>query len=377
MDESEKMNVLSKLISINTVNDNEKDIADYLQKLFADHGIFSEVLPVKGNRANLVAEIGDGDKILALSGHMDTVMAGEGWDYDPFKLTEKDGELYGRGTTDMKAGLTAMVIAMIELKENGTPLNGKVRLLATVGEEVGEMGAKKLTDDGYMQDVDALVIGEPTAPYLGYTHMGSLDIRVNSKGVAAHSSMPDQGFNAIDPLVEFIHEANDKFRNTGASDPVLGHFIFNVTTIKGGTQVNAIPGSASAEMNFRTLDSYNNDKVLADVHTIIDQLNKADGVDLSIEIMMNLNGVVSGKDSTIIDITQNIEKEYFGDKVQKGGGAGTIDAARFMVGKPKDYNLVISGPGNQTMHKVNESVPKSLYLDFIDIYKKIAEQYLK
>ncbi|WP_238704026.1 hypothetical protein [Companilactobacillus mishanensis] len=87
MDEAEKLNILSKLVSIKSVNDNEKDVAEYIKGLFNDHGIFSEIIPYKGNRANLVAEIGDGDKILAFSGHMDTVMAGDGWTYDPFKLT--------------------------------------------------------------------------------------------------------------------------------------------------------------------------------------------------------------------------------------------------------------------------------------------------
>ena len=69
-------------------------------------------------RANLVAEIGSGSPILAMSGHMDVVDAGhhEKWTYLPFKLTEQDGKLYGRGTTDMKGALMGMVIALIELK---------------------------------------------------------------------------------------------------------------------------------------------------------------------------------------------------------------------------------------------------------------------
>lgn len=76
-------------------------------------------MKVNEHRANFVAEIGSGSPILALSGHMDVVDAGnqDNWTYPPFQLTEKDDKLYGRGTTDMKGGLMALVIALIELKE--------------------------------------------------------------------------------------------------------------------------------------------------------------------------------------------------------------------------------------------------------------------
>ncbi|WP_369123792.1 M20/M25/M40 family metallo-hydrolase, partial [[Ruminococcus] torques] len=69
---------------------------------------------------------------------------------------------YGRGTTDMKSGLVAAVVAMINLKESGLPLNGTVRLLATVGEEKGELGAGQLAELGYADDMEALVVCEPT-----------------------------------------------------------------------------------------------------------------------------------------------------------------------------------------------------------------------
>lgn len=76
----------------------------------------------------------------------------------------------------MKSGLAAMVIAMIELKESGKPFNGTVKLLATVGEEVGELGGEQLTKAGYVDDLDALIIGEPTNYSLMYTHMGSINL---------------------------------------------------------------------------------------------------------------------------------------------------------------------------------------------------------
>ena len=146
-------------------------------------------------------------------------------------------KLYGRGATDMKSGLVAMVLAMIELKEKEVPLNGAVKFLGTVGEEVGELGAGQLTEKGYADDLSALVIGEPTNYNLMYAHMGSINYSVVSHGKEAHSSMPEEGINAINNLNEFITEANQQMAEVTANyeNPELGRTIHNVTVIKGGT----------------------------------------------------------------------------------------------------------------------------------------------
>lgn len=117
----EYLKILADLIKIKSVNDHELEVAEYLKDLFQKNDIHSEILPIKGQRVNLVAEIGSGAPVLAVSGHMDVVDPGNlaAWDSDPFTMTEKDGKLFGRGITDMKAGLAALVIAMIELKKQG------------------------------------------------------------------------------------------------------------------------------------------------------------------------------------------------------------------------------------------------------------------
>ena len=99
------------------------------------HGISSRLLEYSTTRADLFAEIGTGHPILAICGHMDVVSPGEldQWHTDPFKLTNKDGKLYGRGATDMKSGLAALVIAMINIHEHHLIKHGSIRLLATFG----------------------------------------------------------------------------------------------------------------------------------------------------------------------------------------------------------------------------------------------------
>lgn len=113
--EKEKIQLLADIIELQTENNNEIEVCHYLKNLFDKYDINSKILKVNEQRANIVAEIGSGSPILALSGHMDVVDAGnqDNWTYPPFQLTEKDGKLYGRGTTDMKGGLMALVITLI------------------------------------------------------------------------------------------------------------------------------------------------------------------------------------------------------------------------------------------------------------------------
>ncbi len=170
MNKQEKIKILADLVAIRSVNNNEEAVAQYLTTLLGKHSIETELVQYAPHRANLVAEIGTGKPVTVFSGHEDVVDAGGDWDTDPFDLTEQDGKLYGRGACDMKSGVAAMIIAMIELKEAATPINGTIKLLITVGEEVGEYGAEQLTQQGFMENADVLVIGEPTGYRICYAH---------------------------------------------------------------------------------------------------------------------------------------------------------------------------------------------------------------
>ncbi len=93
--EEEKVKILSDVIAIKSVNDNELSVCEYLQKLLSQYNIESTIEKINESRANLIAEIGEGKPVLAFSGHMDVVSEGnsENWKYDPFEMTEEDGKL--------------------------------------------------------------------------------------------------------------------------------------------------------------------------------------------------------------------------------------------------------------------------------------------
>ncbi len=176
--DSEKVQILEDLVTIKSVNNHELQVCEYLKDLLSQHGIESKIIKINDTRANLVAEIGTEGPVLGVSGHMDVVSEGDinKWTYDPFKLTEVDGKLYGRGSADMKSGLAALVLSMIDIHDQNLLEYGRIRLLATAGEEIVGEGAKTFQQEGYMKDVEALVIAEPSQDRIIYAHKGSMDI---------------------------------------------------------------------------------------------------------------------------------------------------------------------------------------------------------
>ncbi|MBC1985701.1 ArgE/DapE family deacylase [Listeria sp. FSL L7-0478] len=378
MDRQKKLQILKDMVNINSTNGHEEQVANYLQKLLREYGIESEKVQYDVDRASLVSEIGSGDgKILAFSGHMDVVDAGDEskWKFPPFEATEHDGKIYGRGATDMKSGLAAMVIAMIELQEERQKLNGKIRLLATVGEEVGELGAEQLTQKGYADDLDGLIIGEPSGHQIVYAHKGSINYTVKSTGKNAHSSMPEYGVNAIDNLLLFYNEVEKFAKSVDETNEILGDFIHNVTVIDGGNQVNSIPEKAQLQGNIRSIPEMSNETVKQVLVKIINELNKQDNVKLELIFDYDKQPVFSDKNSELVNVAKRVAGDIIKEEIPLLGISGTTDAAEFTKAK-KAFPVIIFGPGNETPHQVNENVSVENYLEMVDVYKRIAVEFL-
>ncbi|EMV0459434.1 ArgE/DapE family deacylase [Listeria monocytogenes] len=378
MERQRKIQILKDIVNINSTNGHEEQVANYLQKLFAEYGIESEKVQYDVDRASLVSEIGSNDgKVLAFSGHMDVVDAGDvsKWKFPPFEATEHEGKIYGRGATDMKSGLAAMVIAMIELHEEKQKLNGKIRLLATVGEEVGELGAEQLTQKGYADDLDGLIIGEPSGHRIVYAHKGSINYTVKSTGKNAHSSMPEFGVNAIDNLLLFYNEVEKFVKSIDATNEILGDFIHNVTVIDGGNQVNSIPEKAQLQGNIRSIPEMDNETVKQVLVKIINKLNKQENVNLELIFDYDKQPVFSDKNSDLVHIAKSVASDIVKEEIPLLGISGTTDAAEFTKAK-KEFPVIIFGPGNETPHQVNENVSIENYLEMVDVYKRIATEFL-
>ncbi|HCZ3692860.1 TPA: ArgE/DapE family deacylase [Staphylococcus aureus] len=400
--EKEKIQLLADIVELQTENNNEIDVCNYLTDLFDKYDIKSEILKVNEHRANIVAEIGNGSPILALSGHMDVVDAGnqDNWSYPPFQLTEKDGKLYGRGTTDMKGGLMALVVSLIELKEQNELPHGTIRLLATAGEEKEQEGAKLLADKGYLDDVDSLIIAEPTGSGIYYAHKGSMSCKVIATGKAVHSSVPFIGDNAIDTLLEFYNLFKEKYSELKQQDTkheldvapmfksLIGKEISEedanyasgltavCSIINGGKQFNSVPDEASLEFNVRPVPEYDNDFIESFFQNII---NDVDSNKLSLDIPSNHRPVTSDKNSKLITTIKDVASSYVEqDEIFVSALVGATDASSFLGDNKDNVDLAIFGPGNPLMaHQIDEYIEKDMYLKYIDIFKEASIQYLK
>ncbi|EOB8766665.1 TPA: ArgE/DapE family deacylase [Staphylococcus aureus] len=400
--EKEKIQLLADIVELQTENNNEIDVCNYLKDLFDKYDIKSEILKVNEHRANIVAEIGNGSPILALSGHMDVVDAGnqDNWTYPPFQLTEKAGKLYGRGTTDMKGGLMALVITLIELKEQNQLPQGTIRLLATAGEEKEQEGAKLLADKGYLDDVDGLIIAEPTGSGIYYAHKGSMSCKVTATGKAVHSSVPFIGDNAIDTLLEFYNLFKEKYSELKQQDTkheldvapmfksLIGKEISEedanyasgltavCSIINGGKQFNSVPDEASLEFNVRPVPEYDNDFIESFFQNII---NDVDSNKLSLDIPSNHRPVTSDKNSKLITTIKDIASSYVEqDEIFVSALVGATDSSSFLGDNKDNVDLAIFGPGNPLMaHQIDEYIEKDMYLKYIDIFKEASIKYLK
>ncbi len=342
MEKSERLEILDDLIKLRTINGDEKLVADYLKKLFDKHGIKNELVKYDDNRDNLIATINKGDgPVLGFTGHEDVVAPVDEskWNYDSsFKPKHIDGKIFGRGASDMKSGLAGMAIALIELN-NDDSFKGNIKFIATVGEEIGELGAKQLSDAGYADDLKALIVGEPsnstsklvtdklaasgliriTQPNpseygrhsIFCAHKGSVTYQVISRGKAAHSSMPEVGVNALDNLVTYYNKQNEYFAKlTSADDDVLGKTKPSVTVFKSGDQENTIPDYAEMTVKIRTIPEYNNDKIITELKELVNSMNEADPrMNLEIKIDSSNLPVKTDLNSDFLKMARDAYKE--------------------------------------------------------------------
>lgn len=401
----DRIQILEDLVGIKSVNGEEVQVANYLKDLLAKYEIEAKILDLGDNRANLVAEIGSGSPVLAISGHMDVVSEGDAadWKFPPYEMTEEDGKLYGRGTADMKAGLAALVIAMIEIKENNLLEQGTIRLLATSAEESTQIGSNQFRKEGYMDDVEAMIIAEPTGDVINYANKGSMNFQITSRGVSAHSSMPKAGKNAIAPLLTFIERVTETFNqevdqvdfssfdftsvieNFGgkagdeAGNKDLADFlkkaVLTNTMFQGGSQINSVPDRADAFFNARTVTEFDNDKMKSIFNEVMAEYEGTDA-ELSLEMLLDLDPVITNPDNMLVSLSKEIGEAYLKTKLKVGPTTGVTDASNFLIDKTEDFDFVIFGPGETHLaHKVNEYVYKDTYFNFIDIFKEVIVKY--
>lgn len=377
MEDSVKLSILQELIQINTVNGHEQPATEYLKQVLSDHGIEANLVALAAGRTNLVAEVGtENGPVLALAGHLDTVDVGDDkkWQHNPFCGQVIGDAVYGRGSVDMKGGLAAMVNTLIELKEAGLPKHGKVRLLATVDEEIGGLGSLELTRQGLVHDVDAMIVGEATTSRLEYAHSGSFDYRIKSYGHLAHSSDPSLGVNAVANLAEFFEYERHAFDDVEKS-PSLGHLIHSVTVFHGGRQLNSIPDYAYLEGNVRTIPEFDNTAVQNRLQTIVDRLNAETDGRFELEVVASFMPMATDPNDPFVSLVQQSYQTVAKQSLPLAVSHGASDASRYILDEHR-FPIIEWGPGKEEMsHQVDERLSVAEYLQADQVYLQIAKDF--
>jgi succinyl-diaminopimelate desuccinylase len=349
----ELINILKKLIQIPTENPPGKteEVVNFLiTEVFSDKkGFHNEVITHFKNGVklhNLVTKMGTGKKKIVLSGHFDVVPVGDQleWTYPPFSAKIADGKIFGRGSADMKGGLTSLIGVMKVL--NSDPYfveNYELIFLGTADEEAGMSGADLLTKKGYVKNVDLMIIAEPTNLKIGVAEKGLLWVTIRVTGKSAHGSMPQKGHNAIEGLLKIIPKIYNCIEDK--SNKILGRSTINVGKIQGGTKINIVPDYAELEIDFRLIPEQKHD-------TVIDNLRKVQlkPYSIDVEITNSLNSLITDINHPFV---QNLKKitnsEYIGLPY-------ATDACKYI--SPTNFiPFVIFGPGNPNIiHKINEYV---------------------
>jgi acetylornithine deacetylase/succinyl-diaminopimelate desuccinylase-like protein len=247
----------------------EKNVADFLAATAAAAGLEVEFQPVLPGRFNLLARLvprGGVQRTVLLAPHLDTVDAEDA----QFVPQWKRGRLYGRGSCDTKGSVAAMLTALCELAESpARPQTTQIVFAGLIDEEHAQAGSRALAAGGFRADL--AIVGEPTRLQVLTAHKGSLWLRLETKGRAAHGATPQLGRNAVHEMARVVDVLESEYaaQLRRRRHPLLGAATVNVGQINGGTQPNIVPAACAITVDRRTLPGETDGAVTREIGALL------------------------------------------------------------------------------------------------------------
>ncbi len=361
---ADTLRLIRELVAFPTVSrDSNLQLIDYLRELLrpldADLRL---TFDDDRRKANLFATLGPrGGSGIVLSGHTDVVpVDGQEWTSDPFMVSERDGRLYGRGTSDMKSFIACVLALAPQYVNRGlkTPLH----LAFSYDEEVGCLGVRGLLEDMVAAGIRprSCVVGEPTEMRPVIAHKGKQSYRCTVRGLASHSAYAPYGVNAVEAAAEavaFLKQLARRHRDRGPYDRGFDVAYTTVHTgvIHGGTALNIVPQDCVFDFEFRNLPGDDPEQLRAEfeehVRTVIEpEMHAVDPrCGFSIRKMSEIPALDTGAEAEITALAQEFSGSSDILKVSFGTEASQFQAA----GVP----TVVCGPGSiREAHKPDEFV---------------------
>jgi len=248
----------------------ERAVATLLAEVLRDWGCTVQLDEIAPGRPNVVARVGKrGGSSLMFNGHLDVVDV-VGMTHPPFEGVERDGRIWGRGSSDMKSGVAAMCAAAVRALDQG--LAGEVVIAAVIDEEYTSLGTQGLIDRGIRSD--AAIVTEPTGLAIMPAHRGFVWLELTVLGRAAHGSRWDIGIDAIRHAGLFLAELDRYDAGTLAArrHPLLGRPSAHASLISGGTGMSTYPDRCAVAIERRTMPGETTAQVLREMEELRDSV---------------------------------------------------------------------------------------------------------
>jgi acetylornithine deacetylase/succinyl-diaminopimelate desuccinylase family protein len=262
-----------------------------LDRLGLDHRVVEAPAYHDRPRYNLLGFHGDGQHTLYFHGHHDVVPAQSREQFNPIV---RNGRLYGRGSTDMKSGLAAMIYAAYLLKELKVPLRGRIGLCLVADEETGGRGGSAYLDQiGVLgQDAVAMFTPEPTSGVIWNANRGAITLQVTVKGRSAHVGLQHQGVNAFERMLQVAAKLQElkvevERRQTSYHivPPAAAHSILMLGgRVEGGTNFNVVPDACTFTVERRFNPEEDLEVEKARLLALFEQVRQQ-GIQLDIDIL--------------------------------------------------------------------------------------------
>lgn len=366
---------LSDIIKINTTNPpgNEKQITQYIINKYKGHEDIIEIDNGE-NRASLIVNIpGTTDKTVAFIGHIDTVPVSDSsvWKYPPFDAYIEGDLMYGRGASDMKSGAACMISLGEYFIKNKIKPNKNIMLVFTADEEATGKGIISVLEQGYLDEVDFIIVPENTSSNVVLKEKGALWVSLELFGKAAHGARPDLGINSIEIVYELIDHLKS-YVEIYCNDDLLGDSTISLNRISGGESTNIIADYCKAEIDIRANPDLTNAEVIKYLEKQIYKFeHRYEGLKIKYSILTDRPSLEMSRDNKyvkeFVDVLENLDIEY--------DYAGVTYFTDLSLSIPKlKTPFLIFGPGFiDKGHQVDENAS----IDAIEENNKMFIEYLK
>lgn len=302
-----------------------------------------------------------GERPMTFAAHLDTVPAdATAWSVDPWGGEVVDGRLYGRGSSDMKSGLAAFLVAVREHVAEPHRCAG-VQLVLTAAEETGCEGAAALDLSGLVSG-GPLLVGEMTDNRLVLGHKGAAWLELRTRGRSAHGSRPDLGDNAAVAMAGLVLAVQELSLPV---DPVLGPATQSLGTLRSGLQTNIVPDEAVATLDVRTVPGFTAADAVLRVHGAAG----AAGTTALITTVLDLAPVVTAADHPVAALVAAV--------TGPADGPATYFTDASVLSRKLDASAtVVLGPGQiDQAHAVDEYCPVAAIEEGSRVYRAVLDRW--